>query len=539
MKTSFLQNGLLFILNYEDHTAHITLAQESYRDFYIPRSVFYDSKEYVIKSIKNYVFKNAKTIKYDENSEITTVGKEFANSSRIESISFPQSIIKFEKGWCKGISKLNHISISNKNKNFFYLNESLIISKSNPNDNVYDTIIFARRDIEKVNIPSFIKHINSYAFSNCYFFHSIFFSENSELLSIENCSFLRSNINEICIPNHVQTIGSKAFKKCFFLSKVTFSNNSELKIIEKSAFSSCLKIKNIHIPKHVTRLNDKAFFNCQNLEKITFAEDCEMNFFGQDLFTSSSINTITIPPHVEELQYQTFNECYCLNSIRFDKNSELKKLCSSFFIESPILEIEFPSKLETLEQDWCEFAFELTNVKISPENQNFKFFDDKTKVIMGKSNKNEDLFDVIEFACRDITHFESPSYIKEIKNSAFADCKRIKSFDLFKCKKINKISKQCFNSTGIMDIVIPENIQLIDDGAFFHCNFFSAEILGNNITINDEAIRECNNILIISIPNANEIMIHDMSILDVSLSLFICPNAKIINLDSKKIVNNA
>lgn len=535
MKTSFLQNGLLFILNDEDHTAQIILAQEFYHDFYIPRSIFYDSKEYIIKSIKDYVFKNAKTIKYDENSEITAVGKEFANSSQVESISFPQSIIKFEKGWCKGISKLSHISISQKNKNFLYLNESLIIGKSNPDDNVYDTIIFARRNIEKVNIPSFIKHINSYAFSNCYFFHSIYFSENSELLSIGNGSFLRSVIKEIFIPNHVQIIGSKAFKKCIFLSKVTFSENSELKIIEKSAFSFCYKIKNIHIPKHVTKLNDKAFYNCQYLEKITFAEDSEMNFFGQDLFTSSSINTITIPPRVEILQYQTFNECHFLNSIRFDKNSELKKLCYLFFVDSPILEIEFPSKLETLEQDWCGCAFELTNVKISPDNQNFKFFDDKTKVIMGKSDKNEDLFDVVEFACRDITRFEFPSYIKEIKDSAFADCKKVKSFDLFNCKKINKISKQCFNSTEIMNIVIPENIQLIDDGAFFYCNFFSAEILGNNITINNEAIRECNNLLIIAIPNANEIMIHDMSIMEVSLSLFICPNSKIVNLDSQKL----
>ena len=46
-------------------------------------------------------------------------------------------------------------------------NKDLILSKSDPQSNNFDTLYFVSRETEKLDIPSFIKKINSYAISEC------------------------------------------------------------------------------------------------------------------------------------------------------------------------------------------------------------------------------------------------------------------------------------------------------------------------------------------------------------------------------------
>ena len=59
--------------------------------------------------------------------------------------------------------------MSPKNKYLSYFDSKIIICKSNEDNDNYATIVFARRDIEEVRIPSFIKCIKSCAFFDCNF----------------------------------------------------------------------------------------------------------------------------------------------------------------------------------------------------------------------------------------------------------------------------------------------------------------------------------------------------------------------------------
>lgn len=72
---------------------------------------------------------------------------------------------------------------------------------------------FVNRDTTNILIPSFIKHIASYAFEN-------------------------SKIENITIPNNVITICEGAFNHCEKLQNVKFEEESKLRIIEKKHFQN-------------------------------------------------------------------------------------------------------------------------------------------------------------------------------------------------------------------------------------------------------------------------------------------------------------
>lgn len=74
--------------------------------------------------------------------------------------------------------------------------------------------MFVRRDIHKITIPSFIKQIGAFAFS-------------------------QSLINEVLIPSQVMKIDKDAFAFCNELKKAENPDDSQLQTIDKSAFEGC------------------------------------------------------------------------------------------------------------------------------------------------------------------------------------------------------------------------------------------------------------------------------------------------------------
>lgn len=101
----------------------------------------------------------------------------------------------------------------------------IIFYKSNINNENYDVLFFAPRNIKNVKIPSFIKHFNQYAFAYCQEIVSFIFDDNSQLQSIGNNCFYEAKIGEIFLPSSVKTIGKDAFHNS------TFEKLNSLKIL--------------------------------------------------------------------------------------------------------------------------------------------------------------------------------------------------------------------------------------------------------------------------------------------------------------------
>ena len=63
-----------------------------------------------------------------------------------------------------------------------------------------------------------------------------------------------------------------------------------------------------------------------------------------------------------------------------------------------------------------------------------------------------------------------PSEVVEIGESAFSDCKNLKSVQFEENSKLKYIRKEAFCGTALTEIVIQKNVIEIGDGSFANCN---------------------------------------------------------------------
>ena len=162
-----LNNGLNVRLNTNDYTAVIIESPKVSGDLFIPGSIT-KSKEYIITSIEQNAFTESRlqSIQFDENSQLKHIGSYAFYLSSIKSLSISAKVDQIDDGFAFLALKLTKILISPKNDNYSYLNGEMLVGRSNQKSPNYDTILFVRPDIEKVNIPTIISRISWGTFSN-------------------------------------------------------------------------------------------------------------------------------------------------------------------------------------------------------------------------------------------------------------------------------------------------------------------------------------------------------------------------------------
>lgn len=131
-----------------------------------------------------------------------------------------------------------------------------------------------------------------------------------------------------------------------------------------------------------------------------------------------------------------------IKSLKFDPNSKLQVICKEAFLRSSIEAISFPSQLVNLKKGWCRWAYNITKVRVNPENQRFKSFDDK--FILKKSSIGQAEYDSLIFCVRDIEAFTVQTFIKRISSFAFEGCSLLKNIDIPYDSKLQSIGKKLF-----------------------------------------------------------------------------------------------
>ena len=167
------EGGLKLEINIGDSTASIIGSPDAKDEIFVPRSIYFDSKEYPIKSIKKDSFQgnmkltfikfpedseisfieeesfarcsikslimpiqltqickftfnsceNLKILEIPENSSVTTIQTNAFSKSFIETLIFSSKVNNLEEGWCSNTKKLTNIVIPTTNKYFSYLDE--------------------------------------------------------------------------------------------------------------------------------------------------------------------------------------------------------------------------------------------------------------------------------------------------------------------------------------------------------------------------------------------------------------------------------
>ena len=199
-----------------------------------------------------------------------------------------------------------------------------------------------------------------------------------------------------------------------------------------------------------------------------------------------------------------------------------------FGIES----FHIPESLQELKDGWCIHTAFLNEITISEKNKNFRFLDSDKKIVVGKSNNENEIFDVITFACRNVKNVSIPSFITAIHSGAFSECAYLNYIEFSDDSKLQYIGKYTFSQSSVKNICIPKNVEIVGKAAFLYCDvLFSFEVLAEDFTFPDILFSNCKRIKIMAFPNAYKIHriknVFSCFSSTQDIILFICSNALI------------
>ena len=295
---------------------------------------------------------------------------------------------------------------------------------------IYDNAFKLWKNAISFNLPTSIKKIGEYAFSECTSMDNLPIPESVETIganAFEKCSRLVT----VNMSKTVKEIGVKAFFECKDLGTVTFAENSVINKIADNAFLDCSSLYKITIPGSVSELGEGVFKNCTGLKDVTFGDNSKL----------------------VKLKDSTFENCEKLKNVTFGKNSSLTSINENLFSDSPNLEsIVFGD-----------------NAKLGIVEENaFKDHAKLSKVAFGKNSVLHTIYDYSFQGCTSLTSIEIPSSVSLLGRSAFEGCSKLPSFVV--PEGVTSIGNSTFKDcTSLKSFEISSTVTTIPNYAFSGC----------------------------------------------------------------------
>ena len=468
-RKTMIDNGILYTLNDIDKTAGVLRSISSNENIFIPRSVFYESQEYIVTIIHFKAFykqKVIKSIQFSEDSELRIIDDKAFEKSSIENIIIPPHVSRIgESSFCFCFN-LNTIEFSQNSELETIRNDA-----------------FFNSSIQQITIPSSVTEIGKESFGGCDLLKSINFQSDSRLKTIPNDFLMCTTISEFTIPPNVESFqdywcfeandikmiklmpNCKNFLCCdnkYIIGKsdIKSDNYDTLVFVHRD-------IEKVTIPSFIKYIGPYAFQLCNNLKSIEFADDSQLEIIDTS-FSNSAIESISIPASVRIISQSSFWNCNKLKNVEFKRNSNLEYIGRCAFAFSSIESISIPSNVEDLDEVLCNGTSKLININVIPTNDQ-KIISYEDKFVLGKSDKNSDIYDILLFARRDLESATIPSFITKIASNAFSKCS-IKNIEFHDDSQLVLIDNNAFYSSHLESICIPSNVVNIGQRAFKECN---------------------------------------------------------------------
>lgn len=226
----------------------------------------------------------------------------FSGCESLSNIELPESLQTIGILCFNGCDKLSTIKVSPANP-YFSTDGKAIFNKDK-------TVLYTAIPVTSYNIPSTVRELRDYAFSDQKDMTSATLPEG--LVSIGSCAFSGcSKLEHLVIPSTVDSIGDRAFYGCSALQQINIPQG--IKSLADAVLSGT-GIKTLDIPSSVNYIGEAAFCNCESLQSIKLPEGLTLLNYG--LFDGcKQLSDIQIPSTVTTIKNNAFKDCKALKTI--------------------------------------------------------------------------------------------------------------------------------------------------------------------------------------------------------------------------------
>lgn len=246
--------------------------------------------------------------------------------------------------------------------------------------------------------------------------------------TIEKVCFQRSKFSNLDL-NNVTELKDNAINYCYYITSLDLG---QVTTMGANAINYCTGLTKIIIPATLTELKDGAVVNCTNLKEY-IVKDGNPNYSSHNGVLYSAIKDdgtrdklLLYPPGKTDATYEIPAEF------------NVTEIAQSAFRSAQITSINIPSTVETI----ANSAFSSSKLQ-------------------------------------EIT-FESPSSLTEIGQGAFSLTSDLKTFTW--PEGVDVIPTSCFGSSGLENLIIPDNVTSIGNMAFSGCSKLNTINVGKGVT---------------------------------------------------------
>lgn len=328
--------------------------------------------------------------------------------------------------------------------------------------------------------------------------------------AFQNCGSLSS----IELPDGIKNIGKYAFSGCSKMVTVKIGNG--LTAIEERTFSNCFVLAQINIPSSVTSIGKNAFSGCKSIQRVDIentqsflelvynekngrinqdAEAVGLYCNGNPVtdivipdgtttvekwFANiTTIESIVIPNSVTKVDFDAFKGCTNLKKLTVGSGLKLKGGFSSY-----------GTNVRSFMDRWgC-----------SGQIEEIVFSEGRTEIgqyALGEEN---------------LKSVTLPSTLKKVDKTAFRDVVNLENLYVPNLEKWLKLSEGIFGSEKgtnlyaggklVTDLVVPDSITTIPEGAFYGLSSLKSVTIPNSVTdIGKNAFKYCKNLKKLTIGN--------------------------------------
>ena len=371
-----------------------------------------------------------------------------------------------------------------------------------------------------VTVPSSVEYVGERAFEGCVNLTSVAvpasvvsYDDDRDGGGLERV-FDTSCITNVVILDGVRKIGRGMFSKCFCLTDVSIPLS--VGRIGEGAFSGCVGLTDVTIPPGVRFIPKDTFLNCRGLTNVVIPSSVvcieEGAFSG-----CSSLASATIPSNVRYLgtsDYETYEssyerDCNCSSGRAFEGCSRILN-----FVVDPADKFYSSRNGLLLTKDGTTLVQGINGDVVIPSgvthiaDSAFSGFSGLTSVSIPSSVK--EIGDEAFRGCTGLTSVTIPANVTEIGYRAFLGCSGLTNFT------VDAANESYVSATGLLltkdgsvlirgvngDVVIPDGVTRIGDGAFSGCSgLVKVEIPGSVTEIGTRAFSDCVGLTGVAIPD--------------------------------------